>query len=141
MKIKLLRMGLFVLIAAVAASCCACRSAKKVTAPLEKTQWTLVQMDGHPVVSDDNYYIVLGQEEAGRFGGRGDCNSLMGSYEIGKDGRIDLKGIASTRAMCPNQTQESTFFGELEKVDSYMIDGKTLMLISNGELRLVLEAK
>lgn len=34
----------------------------------------------------DNYRLVFGTEE-GRFGGRGDCNSIMGNYSVTDKGR------------------------------------------------------
>lgn len=123
------------------ASCCSCRrGSSKPSTPLTQTQWTLIQQDGKLVNANDNYYIIIGTEE-GRFNGRGDCNSLMGSYTLPADGKIDFQGIASTRAMCADQAAEDRFFKMLEEVDGYEIDDKMLMLYTNGELTAILEAK
>lgn len=125
----------------LASSCCSCRRGpSKQTKPLTETKWTLIQEDGKLVNANDNYYIIIGTEE-GRFNGRGDCNSLMGSYTLPADGKIDFQGIASTRAFCPDQAGEDRFFKMLDAVDSYEIDGNMLMLYTNGELTAIMEAK
>ena len=97
---------LLVALAVGLASCCACRKGKKVVdKPLMATKWTLVELNGQQVQTDDNYYIILNEQED-RFNGRGDCNSLMGSYKLGENGKMQLTGIASTRAFCPDQAGE-----------------------------------
>ena len=122
-------------------SCCSCRRGpSKNNKPLTETQWTLIQEDGKLIQANDNYYIIIGSEE-GRFNGRGDCNSLMGSYTLPAEGKIDFQGIASTRAYCPDQAGEDRFFRMLDEVDSYEIDGNLLMLYTNGELTAIFEAK
>lgn len=136
-----IRIALLGVVLWMAASCCSCRRGpSKQTAPLTGTQWTLIQEDGKLIDADGNYYIIIGTEE-GQFNGRGDCNSLMGSYTLPAEGKIDFQGIASTRAFCPNQAGEDRFFKMLEEVDSYEIDGNLLMLYTNGELTAIMEAQ
>ena len=133
---------LLVALAVGLASCCACRKGKKVVdKPLMATKWTLVELNGQQVQTDDNYYIILNEQED-RFNGRGDCNSLMGSYKLGEYGKMQLTGIASTRAFCPDQAGEDKFFKTLGDVAGYDVDGDLLMLFNgNSELIAVMAAK
>ena len=81
-------------------------------------------------------------EQEDRFNGRGDCNSLMGSYKLGENGKMQLTGIASTRAFCPDQAGEDKFFKTLGDVAGYDVDGDLLMLFNgNSELIAVMAAK
>ena len=132
---------LLVALAVGLASCCACRKGKKVVdKPLMATKWTLVELNGQQVQTDDNYYIILNEQED-RFNGRGDCNSLMGSYKLGENGKMQLTGIASTRAFCPDQAGEDKFFKTLGDVAGYDVDGDLLMLFNgNSELIAVMAA-
>lgn len=139
-KMKIFRSILVIATAIALASCCACRKSNSAKVPLMQTKWTVVQLDGQTVKTDDNFYIILTGED-GRFNGRGDCNSMFGTYTVGADGAIDFAGVASTRAFCPNQQLEDTFFRTLEAVTSYTIDGKMLMLFRDGDVAAVLETK
>ena len=110
-----------------------------VDKPLMATKWTLVELNGQQVQTDDNYYIILNEQED-RFNGRGDCNSLMGSYKLGENGKMQLTGIA--RAFCPDQAGEDKFFKTLGDVAGYDVDGDLLMLFNgNSELIAVMAAK
>lgn len=80
-------------------------------------------------------------KKKGRFGGRGDCNSIMGNYTLSDNGKIKIESVASTRAMCANQAQEDKFIKELDRVDSYRIDGDLLMLMHDGEMLMVMQAQ
>ncbi|MDD3108739.1 MAG: META domain-containing protein, partial [Alistipes sp.] len=95
-----------------------------------------------PFKADNNYMLVFDDKEQ-RFGGRGECNSILGKYTLNDaaKGKIKLESIGSTRAMCPNQAQEDQFIRDLDRVDTYRIDGDLLMLLHNGELVMILEAQ
>ena len=43
--------------------------------------------------------------------------------------------------MCPEQDQENSFIQMLGSVDSYQMDGPLLILLGNGEMKAVFEAK
>lgn len=129
-----------VALATAVAACCSCRKGKKEGKPLTETTWATIEWEGQPFQSDDNYMLVFSKDE-NRFGGRGDCNSIMGTYTTAENGKIKLESVASTRAMCPNQTQEDKFIKTLDQIDSYRIDGDLLMLMKDGELLMVLQAK
>ncbi len=135
--------GLFLILFALGlVSCCACRRGQKVIdKPLMATQWTLVELHGQQIRAEDNYYIILDERE-GQFNGRGDCNSLIGSYELGEKGMIKLVGLARTNALCPDQAGEDKFFGTLGDVTNYDVDGNLLLLFNaDSELIAVMAAK
>ena len=121
------------------AACCSCRKGKSGGKPLTETVWSMVEWEGRPFKADNNYTLVLSKEE-NRFGGRGVCNSIMGNYTVSDDGKLKLNSVASTRAMCPDQAQEDKYVKQLETIDSYRIDGDLLLLFSNGEQLMVMEA-
>ena len=100
----------------------------------------MVEWEGQPFKADNNYTLVFSKEK-GRFGGRGDCNSIMGNYTLSDNGKIKIESVASTRAMCANQAQEDKFIKELDRVDSYRIDGDLLMLMHDGEMLMVMQAQ
>lgn len=55
---------------------------------------------------------------------------------------MQLTGIASTRAFCPDQAGEDKFFKTLGDVAGYDVDGDLLMLFNgNSELIAVMAAK
>ena len=115
------RLLLIAALAVSVAACCSCRKGRKNAKPLTGTTWSLV--------------------EEGRFGGRGDCNSIMGNYSVTDKGGMKIESVASTRAFCPDQAQEDRFIKELDRIDSYRIDGDLLMLMRDGELLMVMQAQ
>lgn len=52
---------------------------------------------------------------------RVDCNRGRGSYETGDDGRITLGPIATTKMLCPRDSQDTEFLNGLANVGSYKI--------------------
>lgn len=152
-----MKKSLYILLVALSAlvltSCCACRkAANKEHKPLLTTAWVLVQMDGRNVAQELSEgvppRIILADD--GSFGGYGGCNSMGGQYrmtpaeaESQKDiaGTIELSNVFSTKRMCPNDKLEMEFFRTLSSVDAFTIDGNKLLLLSQGELKLVFEAQ
>lgn len=102
---KTARLILAIALAVSVTACCSCRKGKKNAKPLTETTWAMVEWEGQPFKADNNYTLVFSKEK-GRFGGRGDCNSIMGNYTLSDNGKIKIESVASTRAMCANQAQE-----------------------------------
>lgn len=142
-------------VATVFASCCPCRKASnKNHKPLNATEWVLVQMDGRNISeqfkaeSNGSPRIVFGEDNS--FGGFGGCNSMGGKYSLTPSeapsqkniaGKIVMSDIMSTKRYCPNDQVEMALFQALSEVDAYTIDGNKLLLLKDGELKLVFEAK
>lgn len=127
-------------LAAVVVACCPCRKGTQANKPLTETTWSVVEWGGQPFDAGENYTLVL-FEDGDRFGGRGDCNSIMGTYKLSGKNKLELSAVASTRAFCPNQTQEDQYIQELGKVDAYQINGDLLSLMSDGKTIMVLQAQ
>ena len=128
-------------LAAVVVACCPCRKgASTGNKPLTETTWSVVEWGGEPFDAKGNYTLVL-FDEGDRFGGRGDCNSIMGTYKLSGKNKLELSAVASTRAFCPNQNQEDQYIQELGKVDTYRIKGDRLSLMSDGKTIMVLQAQ
>ena len=75
------------------------------------------------------------------FAGVGACNRLMGKYETTDKGALRIGPIASTMMACPGMEQEDAFTKALEATTHYDMDGPMLLLLSDGELKAVFQAK
>lgn len=80
-------------------------------------------------------------EQGGKFAGVAACNTLMGEYQITERGDMKFTNVASTRRMCREAELESQFLAILGRTTHYEIDGDMLMLLSNGEVQIILQAK
>jgi heat shock protein HslJ len=65
----------------------------------------------------------------------------MGEYHITEQGEMKFLNVASTRRMCREAELESQFLTILGRTTHYEIDGDMLMLLSNGEVQIILQAK
>ena len=141
MKI-LLRIAVIAAVAALAAGCCKCRSyQKKNRRPLIGTEWQLIQLGGKAVKPEEGKFYVMFLAEENRFAGVGACNRLTGAYKT--DGKRTLKigPLAATMMACPGMDEEDAFTKMLESVTHYDMDGPMLLLLSDGELRAVFQAR
>lgn len=131
-------------IACVFVGCCACRSYQKRTRrPLVGTEWQLIQLNGRDIPSDsDSERFTVRFAEDGTFSGVGSCNRLMGAYETKGDRMLKIGPVASTLMACPSDSDtETALASALESADHYDMDGPMLLLVSNGELHAVFQAK
>lgn len=141
MKI-LLKIAAVAALAALVAGCCNCRSyQKKTRRPLVGTEWQLVQLDGKPVKPEEGKFTLTLLAEGNRFAGVGACNRLMGKYEATEKGALKIGPVASTMMACPGMEQEDAFTKMLEATTHYDMDGPMLLLLSDGELKAVFQAK
>ena len=124
------------------ASCCPCRKHRKGDGkPFVGTEWQLVQLNGRAVpVEGDLFTVVFGED--GRLSGLGACNGFMGSYQTTETGGLTVgQNMASTRMFCPDLDREQAFGDVLSGATHYEVDGDMLMLLTDGELRAVLQAR
>ena len=124
------------------ASCCPCRKHRKGDGkPFVGTEWQLVQLNGRAVpVEGDLFSVVFGED--GRLSGLGACNRFMGSYQTTETGGLTVgQNMASTRMFCPDLDREQAFGDVLSGATHYEVDGDMLMLLTDGELRAVLQAR
>ncbi len=138
------RLVLIVFAAVAMASCCNCyKGTERSQTPVTGEAWRLVQMDGRAFTTGeediDGFTLTFGDD--GRMTGKGSCNRLSGTYKNdNSNGTLSFSGVAVTRMMCLRYAEEeSRFVKLLDAVDAYTIDGRMLMLFTNGELMLMLE--
>lgn len=96
--------------------------------------WKLVELNGKPVVKDDNFgreaHLIL-KAENNKFNGSAGCNTFFGSYQLNEASlQIKFSQVASTRMACPDMETENQFINVLNTVDNYTIsaDGTKLSL-------------
>lgn len=139
---KLAKTLLTLLPALLLAGCCPCRSyQRKTRRPLAGTPWQLVQIDGRSVRPEEGKFVILLSSEESRLSGRGACNDLHGEFRTDEKRSLHIGPVAATRMACPETEQEQAFIRALESATHYDMDGPMLLLLSNGELRAVFQAK
>lgn len=139
---RLMSLAVALAVVIVAAGCCHCKKVQRSdNRPLVGTEWQLVQMDGRSVpVEEDLFTVVFGEEN--RLSGLGACNRLMGEYEATESGALKIGEIALTRMACPKgMDREQDFVEVLSGATHYQIDGPMMMLLTNGELKAVFQAR
>ncbi len=127
----------FILAAAVVATfvlvgCCACRSGKSNNIKLEGTQWQLTQLDSESFTPSENEYTITFAED-GKVNGLAKCNRFFGEYITSEKRELRFDHMGMTRMMCPQPDKEDAFTQMLGKVTHYAVDGKILILLSNGD--------
>lgn len=130
---------LALLMVALGVGCCACRKGvnnKSLTAQ----KWHLVKMMERELSIEPEQFL-FSFEQGGKFAGVAACNTLMGDYQITERGAMKFSNLASTRRMCREAELESQFQEILGRTTHYEIDGDMLMLLSNGEVQVILQAK
>ena len=70
-------------------------------------------------------------------------NNRLWGYDCKTDGKRTLKigPLAATMMACPGMDEEGAFTKMLESVTHYDMDGPMLLLLSDGELRAVFQAR
>ena len=128
--------------AALMAGCCACRSYQKRTQrPLVGTEWQLIQLGGRNVQPEEGRFTIEFLAD-GTLAGVGSCNRLTGRYELKGDRGLKIGPVGMTMMMCPGDMDTEHALGvALEEADHYDMDGPMLLLLTDGELRAVFQAK
>lgn len=137
----LVKIAALAVVVALLGACCKCRSyQRKYSKPLVGTEWQLVQLNGQDVQPvEDTYTVLFGGD--GRVSGVGACNRIMGTYQLGESRAVSISQLASTRMACPGMEREQDYMEALTAATHYEMDGPMLMLLSDGELRAVFQAK
>jgi len=131
--------------ALLAGSCsaakCHCRAyQKKYRRPLTGTTWQLVQLNGRSVQAEEGKFLLTLSAEEGRLAGVGACNRLAGKFETDKSRALTFGPIVSTYMACPDLEREHEFIRALRSTTHYDMDGPVLILLSDGEMRALLQA-
>jgi len=107
------------------------------TTGLAGTSWKLLTSDGTTVPKGVEITAEFGAD--GAVSGSGGCNTYSAKYTVTGES-ITIEGIASTMMACddPLATAETAYFGALEKVSVWAIDGASLTLTGpDGQPTLV----
>lgn len=99
-------------------------------AELSDQFWTLVQLNGKPVVLPENQRApgLTFHAENNRLSGSGGCNQLVGAYTVNQR-LIDINMLAATRMACFHEGDiEQEFMRTLGQVKSWNILGQRLEL-------------
>lgn len=119
-------------------SCCMCRKASSSALNLVGPTWSLVEYQGRPFETQDNYKIIFSDDNTAS--GVADCNSFMSDYSADLYNKIKVENKALTRAMCMDDRMEQAFLELLQSADSFSIDGDRLLWLRDGEQIAVFEA-
>jgi copper homeostasis protein (lipoprotein) len=107
-----------------------------VETPLKNTYWKLVELNGAPIVAQENQrevHLMLRVDGPDARGFAG-CNAFGASYNVdGTD--LHFTEILATKSACPYLDEEIAYLAALESVTRYRILGETLVL-SNGATRV-----
>ena len=127
---------LCIVAALIAVGCCRCRSKSRAAVSLTGHTWQLVKLMGQDIAAEGESFTITFNED-GRLNGVGSCNRLFGDYTATADGKIEVGQLGSTRMMCPDVERENRYFMTIGEATAYEIDGQTLMLIFDGEVRAI----
>lgn len=101
------------------------------SAALVEKYWKLLEVDGSAVVFTDDWvrepYMILKANE-NKINGSSGCNSFFGTYTLIGTDHIKFTDVGSTKMACRDMEIEQKFFKALEKANSYMVNGDTLLL-------------
>lgn len=137
---------LILILIVLAAGCshskeCHCRAyQKKYRRPLTGTEWQLVQLYGQNLRPEKGTFKLTLSASDGRISGTGACNRMTGTYATDEKRTLKIGPLATTRMACPEPETERKFLEALETTTHYDMDGPMLLLLSDGELRAVLQA-
>ncbi|TVR20107.1 MAG: META domain-containing protein, partial [Anaerolineaceae bacterium] len=104
-------------------------------------EWTLVSIDGSPVIAGSTITLTLGAEDSDAFG-TGGCNRYGAQYNIdGDDLSFDM--VISTLMACMEDditAQEAAYFEALSAITGYTLEAGRLTLTDDDGVRLVFNA-
>ena len=129
---KIIYAVLFVGIAVLTVSCCACRK-KAPAVEMIGSRWLLTDIGGKVISRIDGanvqekYSLEFGVNN--RFSGMGDCNRFFGPYTIDTANKtVEFGNAGVSMMMCLNQEGENAYFNMLTLAKSYDVDGDYFML-------------
>ena len=134
---KLLRLLLIASLVAILTGCCYCQKYQRLYGrPLEGTRWTLVQLNGTPVTG--SYVLVMrGADMTIDAAG----SLITAHIKADKNGNMSVSEIALRSAPTGDEKIEKELATRLRTTTSYKMDGKFVMMIRNGEMWALFEAK
>lgn len=109
-----------------------CAGNNQTETTLESNSWQLVNiiLDGkdNQVFYGKDCFTITFCEKDSTINGMGVCNSFMGRYESGENGKLIIGMGAATMKSCPDMDKEQAYFTMLDQADSYKIENYELVL-------------
>ena len=101
---------------------------------LKGTAWSLVEINGQPILDGSTPTLIF---EADEIGGNGSCNVFGGDYEA-SNGKLTIGQVFSTLMYCEDvMDQESAYLATLQEAHGYQIkDGNLQILNADGQVTL-----
>jgi heat shock protein HslJ len=101
---------------------------------LGDTTWTVVELDGAPVIDERAPTLAFDLEEA-RVAGFAGVNRLMGSFSLDEEG-LRFGPLATTLMAGPEDAmqRERRFLDVLDRVTGYLLEGRSLALVAGDEV-------
>lgn len=98
--------------------------------------WKLVRLNGKPVETTMKEPFIRFFAEDNRVNGNSSCNMFNGKFELPEGNRIKFSPFAMTKMACAGSSIESDFMQVLEKITSYSLTEKELLLQDEYETTL-----
>jgi heat shock protein HslJ len=112
---------------------------EEVELVLEGTNWRLAEINGEMPLA--NTEVTLSFNE-GILGGNAGCNSYGGDYVVGPGGALQIGDVFRTLMAClePDgvMEQEEAYLSTLERGNSYVIDGDTLIIMDAAGVSILI---
>jgi putative lipoprotein len=124
---------LFVLTLVLTLSLAACGIFER-DAGLEGTAWSLIAINGQPILDESAPTLVF---DVDGVGGNGPCNAFGGEYQA-SNGKLTIGPIVSTLMYCEFlMNQESAYFTALQEAAGFKIaNGNLQILNADGQVTL-----
>ena len=112
------------------------QAAKYPDESLVNTYWKLINVDGAPVIAQDNVreaHLVL-HRDASHLAGSTGCNTLTGRYQV-ENARIAFNQVATTKMACPTAPMktEQDFLTALKQANAWHVEGARLQLLDDKD--------
>ena len=128
--------GLWLALVMVALGASVPAQAQGGNAPLSGTSWTLVELNGQPVLPAGEPLTLNFAADEQRVSGNGGCNQFSGPYTQNGDS-LDIGPLIATRRACVDpaaNAQETAYFQALESTTRYSIERGQLVLYSGDQV-------
>lgn len=111
---------------------------KKVDEKLVEKYWKLTEINGNPVVFEENLvrepHFIL-RIQGNKVTGNGGCNSIFGTYEVNPNNKIKFSQMVSTKMFCNNMEIETQLLKVFEIADNYAVADEKVLVLNDAEMK------
>lgn len=123
------KLSILFLLSMIVLTACGPQISDPLAINLDSTSWTLVQLNGQPVLTSTEVWISF---EEGQVDGNGGCNQYGGEATYKADGTLSFGALFMTEMFCMEDGisgQESQYHKALSDVTNYKSAGPNLILL------------